>query len=84
MLIFPNLLVVMALRVHGLNICVCVSHASVSVLSGLHKLLSYLILPVAVVVNERKRSTLIGDGESELIVVHETNFLDFGSVINVV
>ena len=43
-----------------------------------------LILPVAVVVDERERPTLIGDGERELVVVHQANFLDLGSVINVV
>ena len=39
---------------------------------------------IAIVVNEGQRSGLVCDGQRELIVVHQTNFLDLGRVVDVV
>ena len=39
---------------------------------------------VAIVVNEWERSGLVSDGQRELVVVHQTNFLNLRRVVDVV
>ena len=39
---------------------------------------------VAVVVDEGQRPRLVGDGEGELVVVHETHLLNLAGIVHVV